>query len=93
MAQQVLKHIVGTQDRKVTIDPIIKAVADRFSLQPNQLKQKTNSRQIAYPRQIAMYLAKELTHASLPEIGRAVRRQASHHRSPLDQQDRATPPH
>jgi chromosomal replication initiator protein len=70
MAQQVLKHIVGTQERKVTTDLVIKAVADRFSLQPNQLKQKSNSRQIAYPRQIAMYLAKELTHSSLPEIGR-----------------------
>ena len=54
----------------MTIDAVIKAVAERFSLQPNQLKQKSNSRQIAYPRQIAMYLVKELTHASLPEIGR-----------------------
>jgi len=70
MAQQVLKHIVGAQERKVTIDLVIKAVAERFSLLPNQLKQKSNSRQIAYPRQIAMYLAKELTHSSLPEIGR-----------------------
>ena len=47
------------------------AVADRFSLQPAQIKQKSNSQQIAYPRQIAMYLSKELTPASLPEIGRA----------------------
>lgn len=70
MAQQVLKHIVGVQERKVTTDLVIKAVADRFSLQPSQLKQKSNSRQIAYPRQIAMYLSKELTHSSLPEIGR-----------------------
>jgi chromosomal replication initiator protein len=70
MAQQVLKHIVHGQDRKVTIDAIIRAVAERFSLQPSQLKQKSNARQIAYPRQIAMYLAKELTQASLPEIGR-----------------------
>jgi chromosomal replication initiator protein len=70
MAQQVLKHIVGVQERKVTSELVIKAVAERFSLQPSQLKQKSNSRQIAYPRQIAMYLAKELTHSSLPEIGR-----------------------
>lgn len=70
MAQQCLKHIVNDKERRVTIDAVIKAVADRFSLQPNQLKQKSNSRQIAYPRQVAMYLAKELTQASLPEIGR-----------------------
>ena len=49
----------------------MKAVAEQFSLQPAQLKQKTNERKIAYPRQIAMYLVKELTTASLPEIGRA----------------------
>jgi chromosomal replication initiator protein len=39
-------------------------------MQPAQLKMKSNTKQIAYPRQIAMYLVKELTHASLPEIGR-----------------------
>jgi chromosomal replication initiator protein len=70
MAQQVLKHIVGDRERKISMDAVLKAVADRFSLQPSQLKQKSNSRQIAYPRQVAMYLVKELTHASLPEIGR-----------------------
>lgn len=70
MAQQILKHIVSGQERKVTIDAVIRTVAERFSLLPSQLKQKSNSRQIAYPRQVAMYLAKELTQASLPEIGR-----------------------
>jgi chromosomal replication initiator protein len=71
MAQQVLKHLTYGQERRITIESIIKAVAERFTLQPAQLKQKTNERKIAYPRQIAMYLAKELTQASLPEIGRA----------------------
>jgi len=71
MAQQVLKHLSHGPERRITIESIIKAVADRFALQPAQLKQKTNERKIAYPRQIAMYLAKELTSASLPEIGRA----------------------
>lgn len=70
MAQHVLKHIVQGQERKITIDAVIRAVAERFSLQPSQLKQKSNARQIAYPRQVAMYLAKELTQSSLPEIGR-----------------------
>jgi chromosomal replication initiator protein len=71
MAQQVLKHLTVGQERRITIESIVKAVADKFSLQPSQLKQKTNEQKIAYPRQIAMYLAKELTQASLPEIGRA----------------------
>jgi chromosomal replication initiator protein len=71
MAQQVLKHLSNGQERKITIEAIIKAVADHFSLQPSQLKQKSNTHQIAYPRQIAMYLVKDLTSASLPEIGRA----------------------
>ena len=71
MAQQVLRHLTHGQERRVTIESIIRAVADKFSLLPSQLKQKTNERKIAYPRQIAMYLCKELTPASLPEIGRA----------------------
>ncbi|MGH9630201.1 MAG: chromosomal replication initiator protein DnaA [Bryobacteraceae bacterium] len=71
MAQQTLKHLAQFQERRITIDAIIRAVADRFSLQPAQLKHKTNAHQISYPRQIAMYLGKELTSASLPEIGRA----------------------
>jgi len=52
------------------MDSVLRAVADRFQLHPAQLKQKTNAQQIAYPRQIAMYLIKELTESSLPEIGR-----------------------
>lgn len=71
MAQQALKHLSHGQERKLTIDVILKAVAERHSLLPSQLKQKSNTREIAYPRQIAMYLVKELTSASLPEIGRA----------------------
>jgi chromosomal replication initiator protein len=71
MAQQVLKHLTAGQERRITIESIIKAVADKFNLQPGQLKQKTNEQKIAYPRQIAMYLARELTSSSLPEIGRA----------------------
>ena len=61
-------------------------------LTPSQLKMKSNTRQIAYPRQIAMYLVKELTHASLPEIGRVLRRQASHDGAPLDPENRGPAP-
>ena len=71
MARQILRHLGTGSERRVTIEAVIKAVAERFSLQPSQVKQKGNMRNISYPRQIAMYLAKELTSASLPEIGRA----------------------
>jgi chromosomal replication initiator protein len=70
MAQQVLKHLVHTQERRVSVDSIQKAVAEHFMLKLTQLKEKSNTRTIAYPRQVAMYLVKELTPASLPEIGR-----------------------
>lgn len=71
MAQQVLRPLLPTHERRVTIDAIIKTVAEKYGLQPGQLKQKTNAHEISRPRQVAMYLAKELTSASLPEIGRA----------------------
>jgi chromosomal replication initiator protein len=70
MAQQVLKHLIPNQERRITMDTVLRAVAERFQLQPPELKQKTNAQKIAFPRQIAMYLIKELTHSSLPEIGR-----------------------
>ena len=71
MAQQVLKDLLQKQERRITIDSIQKAVAERFNIKPAQLKEKSNRKDIVLPRQIAMYLVKELTHASLPEIGRA----------------------
>jgi chromosomal replication initiator protein len=70
MTQQTLKYLNAGSERRITVDSIVRAVADRFSMQPAQLKMKSNTRQIAYPRQVAMFLVKELTHASLPEIGR-----------------------
>ena len=71
MAQQVLKHLVHVQDRRVSIDAIQKAVAERFQIKQSQLKERSNTKKVVYPRQVAMYLVKELTDASLPEIGRA----------------------
>jgi chromosomal replication initiator protein len=71
LAQQVLKHLNINQERRITIDSVIRATAEHFQMQPSQIRQKSNERKIAYPRQIAMYLAKELTGSSLPEIGRA----------------------
>jgi chromosomal replication initiator protein len=68
--QQVLKNFIDSQARKVTIESIQKSVAEQFGLRLVEIKAKNNSRAIVYPRQIAMYLAKHLTEASLPEIGR-----------------------
>jgi chromosomal replication initiator protein len=71
MARQALRHLTTGNERRVTIESVVKAVAERFNMQPSQLKQKSNAKHIVRPRQIAMYLVKELTSASLPEIGRA----------------------
>jgi chromosomal replication initiator protein len=68
--QQVLKNFIDSQARKVTIESIQKSVAEQFGLRLVEIKAKNNSRAIVYPRQIAMYLAKRMTEASLPEIGR-----------------------
>ena len=72
MAKQLLKHLTQVNEKRISIESIVKAVAERFELSPNQLKQRSNERRIAYPRQIAMYIAKELTTASLLEIGRSL---------------------
>jgi len=71
MAQQALKHMLHEQERRITIDSIQKATAEKFGIRQAQLKEKSNAKDIVRPRQVAMYLVKELTHASLPEIGRA----------------------
>jgi len=69
-AQQCLKQFIDTQVRKITIETIQRTVAEQFGMRVPELKQKNNSKAIVVPRQIAMYLAKQLTEASLPEIGR-----------------------
>jgi chromosomal replication initiator protein len=68
--QQCLKQFIDMQVRKVTIEAIQRAVAEQFGMRVVDLKQKNNSRNVVVPRQIAMYLAKQMTEASLPEIGR-----------------------
>jgi chromosomal replication initiator protein len=70
MAQQVLKSLVDLGERRVSIENIQRAVSQEFGLTLPQLRSKNNSRPVSYPRQVAMYLAKELTTASLPQIGR-----------------------
>ncbi len=71
LAQHVLRNVLSNDERVVTIDVIQKFVADYYQLRPNELKSRNNSTSIALPRQVAMYMCKSLTRASLPEIGRA----------------------
>ena len=71
MAQHCLKHLVHAQEKRITIESVQRVVAEHHRMQISDLKQKNNARRISEPRQIAMYLAKELTGSSLPEIGRA----------------------
>ena len=68
--QQCLKQFIDMQVRKITIEAIQRAVAEQFGMRVSDLKQKNNSRNVVVPRQIAMFLAKQMTEASLPEIGR-----------------------
>lgn len=70
LAEEVLEPVLDSEARRVSIENIQRVVCHEFNLTVSQLKAKNNSRAIAYPRQIAMYLAKELTTASLPLIGR-----------------------
>ncbi len=69
-AQQVLRNIIAAQEERVTIDLIQKRVSEHFNLREQDLKVRSNTRAIAFPRQVAMYIVKQLTTASLPEIGR-----------------------
>lgn len=70
LAQEAIKNISEEEARSVTIEGIQKVVADYYNLRVADLKSKSNSRNIAVPRQVAMYLCKTLTRSSLPEIGR-----------------------
>jgi chromosomal replication initiator protein len=71
LAQEVLKKILSYEEKAVTIDMIQKFVSDFYQLKIVDLKSRNNSKSIAMPRQIAMYLCKALTSASLPEIGKS----------------------
>jgi chromosomal replication initiator protein len=71
LAQDVLRNVLQNEERAVTIEIIQKFVSDYYQLKVGDLKSRNNSKSIAMPRQIAMYLCKSLTNASLPEIGRS----------------------
>jgi chromosomal replication initiator protein len=71
LAQDVLRNVLQHDERAVTIEGIQKFVSDYYQLKHGELKSRNNSKSIAMPRQVAMYLCKSLTNASLPEIGRS----------------------
>jgi chromosomal replication initiator protein len=71
LTQDVLRNVLDHEEKAVTIEVIQKFVADYYNLKMVELKSRNNSKSVAMPRQIAMYLCKSLTHASLPEIGRS----------------------
>ncbi|HEY3119132.1 MAG TPA: chromosomal replication initiator protein DnaA [Vicinamibacteria bacterium] len=71
LAHEVLRELLHVEEKAVTIEAIQKKVADEFHIKLSDLKARNNSKAIAVPRQIAMYLSKALTDASLPEIGKA----------------------
>ncbi|MGH9386002.1 MAG: chromosomal replication initiator protein DnaA [Vicinamibacterales bacterium] len=71
LAQDVLRNIADHEQKAITIEHIQKFVAEYYQLKLTELKSRNNAKSVTVPRQIAMYLCKTLTHASLPEIGRS----------------------
>lgn len=69
-AQDVLHDLIRANDRRVTIEEIQKKVAAHFNIRTSDMHSARRARSVARPRQVAMYLAKQLTSRSLPEIGR-----------------------
>ena len=69
-AREVLRGIVIDEKRAISSEMVIRSVSNHFGLKPAQLKSRSNSRRIAQPRQIAMYVCKQLTALSLPQIGK-----------------------
>ena len=71
LAQEILSDVWGEEERIITIEQIQRKVCDFFGLKLSDLKAKNRTRAIAFPRQVAMYLSRQLTNSSLLEIGRA----------------------
>ncbi len=69
LAKEVLKGMISAEEKKITIDLIQQVVVDFFDIKASDMKTKKRSRAVAYPRQIAMYLSRNLTDHSFPDIG------------------------
>jgi chromosomal replication initiator protein len=70
MAKDVLKDIIDDDERVLSIESIQKTVCEYYGLKPQDIKAKKRSRDIAFPRQVAMYVSKALTDSSLSDIGK-----------------------
>lgn len=70
MAKNILRDIIGEKKKIVSMDDIEEAVAARFHVKIMEIKSRRRSKTLVHPRQVAMYLCRELTDASFPEIGR-----------------------
>ena len=68
-AQTILQDLLRAHDRRVTIDEIQRKVAEHYNIRLSEMLSPRRARSVARPRQVAMYLAKQLTSRSLPEIG------------------------
>src|SRR5438876_8467491 len=71
LVQEVPGELWGEEEKIVTIEQIQRKVSDFFGVKVSDLKAKNRTKAVAFPRQVAMYLARQLTHASLAEVGRA----------------------
>ena len=71
LTQEVLRNAIDLDERSITLESIQRYVAEHYQLKVSDLKSRNNSKSVALPRQVAMYLCKSLTQASLPEIGRS----------------------
>jgi chromosomal replication initiator protein len=69
VAREALKDLLSVQNRQISVENIQKTVADFYNIKVADMYSKKRPANIARPRQIAMYIAKELTQKSLPEIG------------------------
>jgi chromosomal replication initiator protein len=70
MAKNILRDFIQDEDRPLTAEAISKAVAEYFGIRLQDIKARKRTKEIALPRQIAMYLTRELTQSSLSEIGK-----------------------
>ena len=70
MAKNILRDIIGETKKIITMDDIEEVVTARFHIKISEIKSRRRSKMLVHPRQIAMYLCRELTDASFPEIGR-----------------------
>ena len=70
LARETLKDILPADDQRVLAPEIVKSVARHYGLKVSEIKSKNNAKQIAFPRQVAMYLCKQLTELSYPDIGK-----------------------